>query len=254
MSRRRMRAVTGLVALGLAMAVLLTYGCWHASYTVGFLPPTIPGATYVGTTTCIVCHPEQGKTFRTAYHAAFNLPEREGQEANAEGCETCHGPGSLHVQNFPDGSTIVVGDWKTCVRCHLDKKAQFSLLYHHPVPEGLMSCTDCHDPHDGRRPVFRVGAINEKCLGCHPEVRGPWVFPHQAVTEDGCTTCHNPHGSALSKMLLADTEQPLPALPLPGQLPAHRRLEPQQPLCARLCTSCHQGVHGSNFSDALRHP
>jgi predicted CXXCH cytochrome family protein len=39
------------------------------------------------------------------------------------------------------------------------------------------------------------------CLKCHPAERGPFVFEHQALRE-GCTTCHNPHGSINAKLLV----------------------------------------------------
>jgi predicted CXXCH cytochrome family protein len=252
MSRRSLSALVCIAVLGLGVLGVLSYGCRNMPQTVSFLPPKIPGATFVGTSTCIVCHPEEGKTFRTADHGAFNLTEREGQTPNGEGCETCHGPGSLHVKNYPDKSTIMMPTWKDCVQCHLDKKAQFSLLYHHPVPEGLMDCTACHDPHSGLRPVFRVERINDTCLGCHPEVRGPYVFPHQAVTEDGCIACHNPHGTSFPKMLVAD----------PSNLCLRCHFQSDFPLIGdedhssrigRGCINCHRGIHGSNFDELLLH-
>jgi predicted CXXCH cytochrome family protein len=42
---------------------------------------------------------------------------------------------------------------------------------------------------------------NDNCLKCHPTQRGPYVFEHQALRE-GCTTCHNPHGSINAKLLV----------------------------------------------------
>ena len=133
---------------------------------------------------------------------------KESDEAKqAEGCETCHGPGSLHVAGRGDKSKIVRGgDGQTCYNCHLDVKAKFQLQFHHPVPEGIVRCVDCHDVH-GRDANSTVvadlrGGMDQKCFKCHKEKRGPFVFEHQALWQ-GCTTCHNPHGGVYDKLLVA---------------------------------------------------
>ena len=33
-----------------------------------------------------------------------------------------------------------------CEGCHAEKRSQLQLRSHHPVPEGLMTCSDCHNP------------------------------------------------------------------------------------------------------------
>jgi predicted CXXCH cytochrome family protein len=43
---------------------------------------------------------------------------------------------------------------------------------------------------------------DEKCFACHKEQRGPFVFVHDAMRE-GCSSCHNPHGSINEKLLIA---------------------------------------------------
>jgi predicted CXXCH cytochrome family protein len=220
-------------------------------------PPTIPGAEYVGTETCIVCHTKQAGDFRGAVHAAFYLPEgvnAKGEEVHrGEGCESCHGPGSLHIAGRGDKSKIVKGDWRTCTGCHLEKAAKLHSRFHHPIAEGRMSCTACHDPHSARRPVFRTEENNNKCFECHPDKKGPWTFTHDAVTEDGCTACHDPHGSNVDKMLVAN--------PLNLCLRCHFDIttypsigthDHKDDLPRGGCENCHRGIHGSNFSQHLR--
>ncbi len=34
-----------------------------------------------------------------------------------------------------------------CFSCHGTVQAEFALPVHHRVPEGLIKCTDCHNPH-----------------------------------------------------------------------------------------------------------
>ena len=50
------------------------------------------------------------------------------------GCETCHGPGSLHVQSGGGAGTIVNPrkSPETCFQCHLDKRGEFSLPHTPP--------------------------------------------------------------------------------------------------------------------------
>jgi len=42
----------------------------------------------------------------------------------------------------------------------------------------------------------------ESCTECHTAQKGPFIFKHNAMKE-GCTSCHNPHGSVNNKMLKA---------------------------------------------------
>ena len=42
--------------------------------------------------------------------------------------------------------------------------------------------------------------VNELCAGCHTAYQGPFVFEHAAV-EEGCNTCHNPHGTLANNLL-----------------------------------------------------
>ena len=65
----------------------------------------------------------------------------------------------------------------------------------HPLRFGEMTCTDCHNPHDGANDYLLTrSTINDTCYTCHAEKRGPFLWEHAPVTED-CTLCHNAHGS-----------------------------------------------------------
>lgn len=244
--------VAALVAAGASIA-----SCSLLRYEpVTVRPALIPGAEYVGMSVCVTCHEKQAAEFRGAPHSAFTLAEKEtAEKVVGEGCETCHGPGSLHIQDRYNKSKILKGDWRACTTCHQDKKARFNERYHHPVPEGRMSCTDCHDPHKGQRPVSRVQAVNDNCFKCHPDKRGPWAFDHDAVRLDGCTVCHEPHGTNVKKMLVADT----PNLCLrchfdPVKHPGIAAFgHSGGSYLLRGCFNCHRAVHGSNLSVHLRY-
>ncbi|MBF0571939.1 MAG: hypothetical protein HQL12_08745 [Candidatus Omnitrophica bacterium] len=212
-------------------------------------------ATYVGMDTCITCHDKEGKEYKLSTHARINI---KNDTTSAEGCETCHGPGSIHVDNGGGKTTIInpKNDPEICFNCHTDKKMQFRLPYHHPVIEGKMGCTNCHDPHGiDVRPWTATSEndVNEVCFKCHTDKRGPYIWAHDALKE-GCTTCHQVHGSVNDKMLIArdynlclkcHAEVSNPAFS--GHAGGHWT----QGTC--WSATCHQAVHGSNFNNHLRY-
>jgi len=140
---------------------------------------------------------------------------------------------------------------KLCFSCHQTEQAQFALPEHHRVPEGLMKCSDCHNPHGTPNMANLVAAstnVNETCTNCHVEKHGPFVYEHPAVTVQGCVTCHNPHGSTNNFMLVRREGRQLCLQCHTGfhnqaQVP-HSRLGFQT---SGECTRCHVAVHGSNL-------
>ena len=190
------------------------------------------------------CHEKQHKYFQMSEHASVTIAlSEEAQEEGeqVEGCETCHGPGSLHVESRGDKSKIIRGDDEaTCFTCHLDVKGKFTLQHHHPVPEDRMTCSDCHDLH-GSDVRATGGSMllgqDDKCLKCHKEVRGPFVFEHDAMRE-GCTVCHSPHGSITDKLLVAG--------PTITCVRCHIEDEHGEVHHHYACTDCHTKAHGSN--------
>lgn len=170
------------------------------------------------------------------------------------GCVSCH---RIHGESAP--STVAAFGTDICLTCHLDKRSQFNRRSHHPVTEGLMSCTDCHNPHGsaGRSLLASLNAA-ETCTGCHAEKRGPFLWEHQPVTDD-CTTCHNPHGSTQTSLL--STRQPFLCQSChseafhPSSLYSGTGIPPTgaaQQLVGGSCTNCHFAVHGSNHPSGSR--
>jgi predicted CXXCH cytochrome family protein len=226
-------------------------------------PPMIPGAKYVGMDQCALCHEKEVKNFKLAAHARIQIPG-EGERVQGEGCESCHGPGSLHVDSGGKRELIINGkNPEACFQCHLDKNAEFSLQHHHPVKEGRMSCTACHDPHgeDINRPKgMMVARVNDQCAQCHREQSRPHVFEHEALRE-GCTTCHNVHGSINGKML-AQRDNNL-CLKCHAQVAMRNtsgmtfigKFDHTPFLSRGTCFSagCHTAVHGSDVNSHLRY-
>ena len=224
-------------------------------------PPQVPGAKFVGTAACADCHEPITKPFKTATHA---LLMAKGTNAFGTGCESCHGAGSVHV-NAGGGRGNIINPKRSpeiCFNCHLDKRGQFSLPYHHPVLEGRISCSDCHSPHKG--PALTRGGTTfasefEICGKCHIAQRGPFVFQHEAVRE-GCATCHNPHGSVNNKLLTERNQTLCLKCHFQMQLAGSATsllvggIDHAQFVKRGTCWSagCHEAVHGSQVGSSLR--
>ena len=251
---------TTLIFGGATLWGIVLIGCVAANRTM-LAPPQIAGATYVGNKECAQCHEEESGHFATASHAKVALAN--DPKIGATGCETCHGPGSLHVKIGGSKDTIVnpKKSPETCFQCHLDKRGEFSLADSHQVLNGKMTCADCHEVHEGKS-IKGAGASmeaeNETCTKCHTAQKGPFVFPHNAMKE-GCVACHSPHGSINAKMLVArdanlclrchlQTTSTNGAIFAGGE---DHRARIQAGTC--WVAGCHEMIHGSQSSKPLRY-
>ncbi len=222
-------------------------------------PPHIAGASYFGSKQCAECHTDITSHFTDATHAKIIAP---GTNAKEMGCESCHGPGSLHVKAGGGPGTIINPGKspQVCFQCHLDKRAEFSLPYSHPVLAGHMSCVDCHNPHRGDAVPTggtQLSVNNETCFKCHAQQAGPFVFEHEALRQ-GCTVCHLPHGSVNPKMLKTRNQNLCLQCHFQQQTATGVILignrDHSSFLSRGTCWSagCHEAVHGSNVSTSLR--
>ena len=171
--------------------------------------------------------------------------------ANGVSCTTCHSPHKSNDVNF----MLVKSQTDLCFGCHASQKAEFARPYRHRVDSGLMQCSDCHNPH-GTQTGHQVRAAAGQfavCTKCHTDTMGPFVFEHAPVkTDEGCLSCHTPHGSTNPRLLQVNninflclrchTPNMNGAAGAP-QGPAHNQSAKYQ-----ACTMCHTQIHGSNFS------
>lgn len=315
-SRTARRAVMGAAA-------------WLAAVLVWLQPLPVAaqvaaqGATLVGEKACANCHGQENRHFSDTLHAkVFRLNPKNDRERQV--CESCHGPGSLHVKNTKDKSLIVgfTKGWGTpverqndqclnchkggnrlhwpgsthagqqlgcadchnpmekvsgngllvretinevCQNCHRQQRAEFMKRSHMPLPEGKMTCVDCHNPHgSATRPLLKADSINQVCTACHAEKRGPLLWEHAPVREN-CMNCHNPHGSNHDKLLVASRPHICqqchsPSVGHPGQFynvsqnAANAQLggTASQRTIGRSCQNCHSQIHGSNHPAGAR--
>lgn len=248
-----------LATLGFISTTLLV-SCSTVTRTV-VAPPTIEGATFVGNASCADCHTNITRMFPTSPHGRYHR-ESGLEMAGTTGCESCHGPGSLHIRGGGGRGKSILNPGKdpaSCFECHREVHAEFRLPQHHPVVEGLMNCVQCHDPHgpDLMKPVggLAMARLNETCAPCHREQARPFVFEHEALRE-GCVVCHNVHGSVNAKMVIQrDANLCLRChaqVNTPGQVFVGKQ---DHASLVRLggCWSagCHTAVHGSNINPKL---
>jgi DmsE family decaheme c-type cytochrome len=204
--------------------------------------------------TCLGCHLNQST------HAG----RIQGSHARSQvSCVSCH---SVHKA---EGTKLVLTKAseinQQCASCHPQIWASFQRPHKHRLPEGAMSCVDCHNPHGSFLPksVRTVAANEPGCLNCHGNLRGPFTYEHSPVRLEGCTACHQPHGSANPRMLTRNEvrfvclechfNRPAASLDLApptlgGVPPAlHDLRNPRY----NNCTVCHVKIHGSNVDRAL---
>ena len=253
-----------LVLAAVVPATLFLISCATESGTA-VVPLEIPGAHFVGNQACADCHKDIVRKFPASPHARVHF-ENPGVVGET-GCESCHGPGSKHIESGGKADFIINprNDPSSCFQCHLDIHAEFSLPQHHPVIEGNMNCVQCHDPHGGD--IFKpsggglaMSRQDESCAQCHREQTRPFVFEHPAMRE-GCALCHNPHGSVNRKMLVesdpnlclrchAQVQSPNTA----GQIYIGS-INHTGFLRVGTCwtSGCHTAIHGSNIDPRLRY-
>ncbi len=188
---------------------------------------------------CLECH--------AAAHPNF---ERSAHGDAGVSCTSCH---SIH--KFEDETSLLkVSQPKLCYTCHTDVKPAFSQPFHHKVDEGLINCSDCHNPHG----TFKDKGLHSSvagdvvCVSCHAETAGPFVYEHQPIRTDGCTFCHSPHGSPNPRLLTRNNVNSLCLqchsasmnFTAPGVPSFHNQARQYQ-----ACTVCHVQIHGSNVDN-----
>jgi len=253
------KACCFLLILAPFLAALLLSCASPQNGGIALLPP-IEGAEAVGTETCALCHEGVVERFRSTDHGRYSGSMEEGEIL---GCESCHGPGSLHMEAGGGVGQYIINPARNpepCFACHLSVKVTFNLEVHHPVREQRMNCVDCHDPHGKdiyKAKGMRVGRENEVCMQCHKEQVRPRVFEHEAL-RDGCTICHGPHGAINDKMLVENDNNL--CLKCHAQIAMPRSItmgdfSHTTRLAEGTCWSagCHTAVHGSDINPHLRY-
>ena len=213
--------------------------------------------------TCLTCHAgrEEHNNFRRGEHWRNDI-----------GCADCHASHFINTDKnvsksitFPTQANaqkpgfstlhlLKLSEPQLCISCHAEVKPDFNKPFHHKVLEGMMKCSDCHNPHGGfelkqTRPATGGDAA---CLKCHADKQGPFTYEHAPLKTEGCSACHTPHGSSNPRLLKFSSVNQLcltchsvdhgvgadePAGPTHNQNAQYAS-----------CTNCHIKIHGSRSS------
>jgi predicted CXXCH cytochrome family protein len=156
------------------------------------------------------------------------------------------------ISRMPELVTREQATNELCSSCHRRELTESRLFSHHPLFEGRVQCTDCHDPHRAERGrMLKERTIEETCLRCHENLRGPFVYEHEPVKSGGvgesCLECHRPHGSP-NRNLTVTFGRGL-------CVQCHSDIQRDPPHRGRTgdCwrSGCHAAIHGSNHSPQL---
>jgi DmsE family decaheme c-type cytochrome len=158
-------------------------------------------------------------------------------------CISCHNV----MEQIGDEALLSMGtEMALCASCHSDVRAAMMKPSHHPVREGRMQCSSCHNPHGSSGEAMLVGGtVTETCFGCHQDKRGPFLWEHPPVRED-CQTCHTPHGSINRSLLVTQNAALCTSChQYGGHVNEYRYNRVSTPV-GNGCVNCHTAVHGSN--------
>ncbi|HEU4389703.1 MAG TPA: DmsE family decaheme c-type cytochrome, partial [Blastocatellia bacterium] len=224
--------------------------------------------------TCLTCHAgkEEHNNFRrgehwrndigcTDCHSPHTGSHPQAVEPKGDGSSSLFpvGPFAAHASDFAPKNMLKKHEVLLCMTCHNETKAQFNMPFHHRVLEGAMKCSDCHNPHGGfeLKQVRLATGADAACFKCHADKQGPFVFEHAPLKVEGCTACHDVHGSASPKLLKRSSVAQLciechsnigtvPGEEASGAAQVPHDLSNQR---YRNCTICHSKIHGSNASN-----
>jgi len=189
---------------------------------------------------CLACHQTHQRIQWKGSTHAFN----------DVACSSCH---TIHTAKDPVMDRFA--QTQVCYSCHANKQAKFYQASHHPVREGQMSCSECHNVHGEDGTGLLVKATSrEKCVSCHAEKRGPFLWEHAPAAED-CNLCHDPHGSNQPALLKKRAPFLCQECHSPSGHPSASYNGSKLPnsafLGAKSCANCHSAVHGSNHPSGV---
>ena len=182
--------------------------------------PFVKKALAVGTEKCRQCHEAPSVQWENTIHAKWEpyfIKQAKARDVKKTDCETCHGPGSLHIEDpinrmniisFGPESANTRGEQNAvCLNCH-----EKGGLYHWKgnIHGRNLRCTDCHHVMDNlsKRGLLNDTSERDICLRCHVQkkkdiLRSPHLSHDEAKMT--CSTCHAPHGSDTPGILSASS-------------------------------------------------
>jgi len=208
---------------------------------------------YIGAETCKECHEKQYESYAKSLHSKKSVKGPASENA----CETCHGPGAMHVEKGGGRGVDIFAFNKNvdakaksakCLSCHEEthQLTNWNLSKHRDED---ISCTDCHDPHN-KQVKFLKEQLPTLCYNCHKDIRSQTHRQSHHPINEGlikCTDCHDPHGTFGENQLKTDSVNEL-------CFKCHTEKRGpfmfEHPPVEENCLNCHT-PHGSNHSKLL---
>ncbi|MDP2240819.1 MAG: DmsE family decaheme c-type cytochrome [Burkholderiales bacterium] len=207
-----------------------------------------------GPEVCANCHADAVKSYASSKHGTKGDAR---SPASAGACSTCHGDGSAHVKAgggkgsiMNPASKTLASDQKNgvCLTCHQKGRINWQGSKHQT---NEVACSSCHAVHQGKDKVLNKAAQTEVCFACHKTERAQMnrasVHPVRSG-QLGCSSCHNPHGTAGPAQLIKNTVNET-------CYTCHAEKRGpflwDHPVASDNCSNCHT-PHGSNHAPLLQ--
>jgi DmsE family decaheme c-type cytochrome len=167
-----------------------------------------------GTEACLHCH--SGEKMRAIVSSPHGDSEIPGSPFADHGCESCHGPGSIHVSRAHGGRGFppltMFGRGKevspreeqihACLACHAGentgtKRIGFIGSVH---DKRRINCSTCHKLHAETDPIIDKDQQTATCNRCHRrKIEEHPRFEGKSIDFDAlsCSTCHDVHLTVL---------------------------------------------------------
>jgi len=159
---------------------------------------------------CLVCH--SGQRMRSIAEGAHGNTEDSRAPFGNNGCESCHGPASIHVSRAHGGKGFppLIGFGYAKVAAPRDQQIEACMYCHGGSQEGMdvtpfegtthdkwiVTCSSCHQVHAEEDPVLTRSTQAKVCFTCHADQEEG----HQKVgrrvpdfSRMGCAGCHKVH-------------------------------------------------------------
>lgn len=173
-------------------------------------PHRTPVYTEAGSAACLRCHSgDKMRAIAASPHGDAGIP---GSPESARGCESCHGPGSIHIsrahggRGFPPltgfgrgtGASPREEQLHACLSCHAgDSSGTPDIGFIGSVHDRrTINCSTCHTVHSEADPVSDRETQTATCRRCHRrQVDEHPRFEDKSINFAAlsCATCHDPH-------------------------------------------------------------
>lgn len=169
-----------------------------------------PSYTEGGAEDCLACH--SGEPMRAVQKSAHGNADNPLTPFALHDCESCHGPGSIHMsrahggKGFPPltifgyerGAATRDQQVEVCLGCHTDEESSIKVTPFHGTlhDKWIVNCSSCHEVHAEADPVLNRRLQAEVCFACHSKQKDEHRKVGKRVPDFsrmGCAGCHKVH-------------------------------------------------------------